>query len=195
MHGDIKPENVLVAKDQKSNYGIKVTDFGYSCFGSDDNHLVRLPQSKPWQAPEYHPRWFSLQDARKMDYYSFGLLCLWLLFSKETLIVPNFPNVSVDLAFAGRDEEAEGLLEILKENDRLPAGVESLLSLEPSLSQEVRFFLQAFLRSALHRVPIKRELNTDAFIKQFSDYDDTREELGFVRNHCQGIRSNLVAYY
>lgn len=157
-----------------------MTDFGYSCLGSSDDDLVRLPQSKPWQAPEYHSRWFPLQLAKKMDYYSFGLLCLWLLFSKEKLITPEFQTINVDLAFAGRDEEAERILEMLKKNGHLPTCVESLVSQEPSLSQDARCFLKAFLSTALHRDPARRVLDIDSFIEQFSSYDDTRDDLRFA---------------
>ena len=58
----------------------KMTDFGYSCFGTDDSDIVYLPCSLPWAAPEYHSRGFMLRDAKKMDVYSFGMLCLYILF-------------------------------------------------------------------------------------------------------------------
>lgn len=53
-----------------------MTDFGFSCFECTDNELVRVARSRPWEAPEWHDRWFHLKDIKKMDVYSFGLLCL-----------------------------------------------------------------------------------------------------------------------
>jgi serine/threonine protein kinase len=39
-----------------------------------------MPRSKYWTAPEWHEREFLPIEARRMDSYSFGMLCLWLLF-------------------------------------------------------------------------------------------------------------------
>jgi serine/threonine protein kinase len=60
-----------------------MTDFGYSCYGANDDDIVRLPYSRPWAAPEYHSRDFTLRDAKRMDVYSFGMLCLYILFQKR----------------------------------------------------------------------------------------------------------------
>lgn len=40
-----------------------------------------MPRSNPWAAPEWiigHE--FAFSEAQKMDAYSFGMLCVWLLF-------------------------------------------------------------------------------------------------------------------
>ncbi len=58
----------------------KVTDFGYSTLFKNENPSVRMPRSKFWTAPEWHEREFLPTQARRMDAYSFGMLCLWLLF-------------------------------------------------------------------------------------------------------------------
>ena len=57
----------------------KVTDFGYSTIFTGDD-LIDMPISVPWNAPEHHHRGFDSISAMKMDVYSFGLVCLWLLF-------------------------------------------------------------------------------------------------------------------
>ena len=38
-----------------------------------------MPFSETWTAPEWHHRGFEPSAAMKMDAYSFGLLCLWIL--------------------------------------------------------------------------------------------------------------------
>ena len=58
----------------------KITDFGYSTLFATDNDLVTMPKSDLWTAPEHHHRQVRPTQARKMDIYSFGMLCLWLLF-------------------------------------------------------------------------------------------------------------------
>lgn len=80
IHGDIKPTNVLVFENDSNGYIAKVADFGYSTLFASDNELVKMPRSPYWVAPEWHHRGCKAADAMKMDIYSFGMLCLWLLF-------------------------------------------------------------------------------------------------------------------
>lgn len=80
IHGDIKPENVLIFKNRYGDCVAQVTDFGYStlCAGQG---LIDMPYSKGWTAPEWGQRGgFEFSDAKKMDAFSFGVLCLWFLF-------------------------------------------------------------------------------------------------------------------
>ena len=58
----------------------RVTDFGYSTLFATDTDLVTMPKSDLWTAPEHHRRQVRPTQARKMDVFSFGMLCLWLLF-------------------------------------------------------------------------------------------------------------------
>lgn len=57
--------------------------------------LIDMPKSKYWSAPEHHHRKFRLSDAMKMDVYSFGMLCMWLIFYNNT----EYPdrNFQIDL--------------------------------------------------------------------------------------------------
>ncbi|KAF8249188.1 hypothetical protein K440DRAFT_641542 [Wilcoxina mikolae CBS 423.85] len=81
VHGDLKPENVLVFTNA-SGYTAKVTDFGYSYFGASEDEVVYLPFSSRWAAPEYNGAGFVLRDAKKSDFYSYGLLYWYILFQK-----------------------------------------------------------------------------------------------------------------
>lgn len=50
-----------------------------------------MPTSRPWNAPEHHERELHPKAAKAMDVYSFGMLCLWLLFAvgaSSTLPLP-----------------------------------------------------------------------------------------------------------
>ena len=88
-HRDIKPSNALAFKDGAGDRFANLADFAYAgwAIGNTDNILVHPPRSWPWDAPEYHHRGFTVSAVKKMDVYSFGLLCLWLLyFDKEPLM-------------------------------------------------------------------------------------------------------------
>jgi serine/threonine protein kinase len=89
VHGDIKPQNVLIFNDSSRKYVAKMADFGYSTMVVNDSQTVLLPKSVPWHAPEHHHRNFKFRDAKKTDSYSLGMLCLWLLFQdrfQESLV-------------------------------------------------------------------------------------------------------------
>ena len=79
MHGDIKPENVLVYRGESGKPQAKVIDFGYSCFGCKEENYVHLGFTAFWHAPEWHQSAFTIKEAKSMDLYSFGKLCAWIL--------------------------------------------------------------------------------------------------------------------
>lgn len=80
VHGDIKPQNVLVFGGINVPYFARVTDFGYSTFFAKPGDKILMPQTRFWVAPEYcKGQLVDREAAQKMDVYSFGLLCLWLI--------------------------------------------------------------------------------------------------------------------
>ena len=80
VHGDIKPQNVLVFKDAITRKTtVKMADFGYSTLAVGESGTVILPKSSPWNAPEHHFGEFKAHEAKKTDVYSFGMLCLWVI--------------------------------------------------------------------------------------------------------------------
>lgn len=79
VHGDIKPDNILVCKGQSGELQAKVTDFGYSCFGCKEEDHVHLGYTAFWHAPEWRHRAFTIKEAKLMDLYSFGKICTWIL--------------------------------------------------------------------------------------------------------------------
>lgn len=80
MHGDIKPDNVLVYEQDGGGLCAKVIDFGYSCFGCAETDLVKLAHTPLWQAPEWRQGPFTIKEAKLTDVYSYGKLCAWVLF-------------------------------------------------------------------------------------------------------------------
>ena len=84
VHGDIKPDNVLVFQDETNRPFARVADFGFSTIFNSQS-TVLMPKSGHWTAPEWHHRGFTPASAMKMDVYSLGVLSLWLIFYKAQL--------------------------------------------------------------------------------------------------------------
>jgi serine/threonine protein kinase len=136
IHGDIKPQNVLVFKDDSGSYTAKMADFGFATLAMGDG-LINIAISQPWNAPEHHYRGFKLSEAMKTDIYSFGMLCLWLLFRGNK----KYPK--------------QDLLKELKSKDKLPALAYELIT-TTGLNDEQKRDLYSFFNSTLVKDPDRR---------------------------------------
>lgn len=102
VHGDVKPGNILVSEDpERPVISVTLTDFGFSCFADTEEDLVRL-EAPEWRSHQH----FALRDAKKLDMYSFGLLCMWLFFKDETLSQWGHTSAEVHTAFMDKDNHA-----------------------------------------------------------------------------------------
>lgn len=79
MHRNIKPENVLIFNAAKIGYSTKLADFGWSCFERVPGGKVFIPKSKLLFAPKWHHREVSIEFAKRMEIFSLGMLCLWII--------------------------------------------------------------------------------------------------------------------
>lgn len=176
VHGDIKPENVLIDKGpEPSTFGVKMTDFGYSCYGSTDEDLVKLPRSQPWEAPEHHPRWFTLAAAKKTDIYSFGLLCLWLLFPGENLTT-QLGEINLDLAFGGEKGQPQAQLETLKHEGSILDCALELLFHHSELDEGVSSRLRCVFNLSLQLDPAERASTMHRFVELLYENEVTQYE-------------------
>lgn len=96
VHGDLKPDNILMFSDVASGFTAKVADFGYSTLLAQDSQTIYMPESGHWTAPEWHHRGIGIESARRMDAYSFAMICFWLLI--YTLELKNDQDFRNDIA-------------------------------------------------------------------------------------------------
>ncbi|OAL51489.1 hypothetical protein IQ07DRAFT_563599 [Pyrenochaeta sp. DS3sAY3a] len=100
VHGDVKPQNVLMLDIDHEFVAPKLCDFGYSTAYTDPNSTITVSRTIPWNAPEVGNNMggYLPQEAVKTDVFSFGMLCLWTLFCKQfegTLgIASDFTDIS-----------------------------------------------------------------------------------------------------
>jgi serine/threonine protein kinase len=153
IHGDLKPENVLIFNSESGGYAAKVADFGYSGISLEraEDAKFHLPVSQPWNAPEV-TKWNSvlvLSAARNADIYSFGLLCLWTLFHDR------FPTPSEEC-----DDTTDDLdwIQALKDKDLLFSFAMECMENTESLREEDIEGLVLFFSWTLADESISRQL-------------------------------------
>lgn len=117
-----------------------------------------MPKSGIWRAPEWHHRGFRPEGARKMDIFSFGLVCLWMLFAVDPPLRPTRDDQRV-ISFEEDCDPAQNLLELWKIDygrDELTAWA---LSLASERTESNGSDLANFFKSALAVDPQKRDMN------------------------------------
>jgi len=154
IHGDIKPQNVLVFNNATDKSTVKVADFGYSTLAIAEEGKVFLPKSRPWNAPEHHFREFTLLEAKKTDVYSFGMLCLWVLFANN---LPDIPQTtaegSTELISFGAPYGPRTLLEQIKDDDKVEGIAYEFMQTMPDLNDEQKIKLQKFFSLTVSKIP------------------------------------------
>ena len=165
---------MLVFKDPiTKEITVKVADFGYSTPTVGKAGKVLLPKSRPWNAPEHHFGEFEVQEAKKTDVYSFGMLCLWILFENR---LSNFQQTTADgtTGFISFDipffRSPPTLLECLKNEDRLEGVANHLLGSLPGLNvdSEYTIRLKDIFSLTLPHNPEKRTCNLERVIGPLS---------------------------
>ena len=159
VHGDIKPQNVLVFVE-KSRFVAKVADFGFATHFQSEDDLVSIPRSAPWNAPEHHSGDFKPEQAKQMDMYSFGMLVFWLLYeagSPGNLPLPS--NAVLDsgqLATFAACQPEKNLIQLWKRDNRLVKWVCWLVLEDGELDSSIADRLVSFFQLTLALDPKSR---------------------------------------
>jgi serine/threonine protein kinase len=201
IHGDIKPQNVLIFKGDNGSFTAKVADFGFSTRSAHDDHHIALPESWPWYAPEIreYPE-LSPQQAAKTEVFSFGMLCLWFMFEKYLSGVLPLPGAAQSARssyiYKGEDRSLQFLADLKKE-DSLTQLASQLVMVETDLDVESRQMLEHFFRGCLPCDPKSRDVDIQYLLKHMNVHQ--YELLVLVMNHAkycsrtQPIASSAVA--
>jgi serine/threonine protein kinase len=97
---------------------IKVADFGFSSFATaGSSGAVKLARTEPWEAPEWHHRYTTLENAKKMDIYGFGLLLLWALFRDRPIPQLVEPSLTLEEALFSTETRTTARVQALKKKD------------------------------------------------------------------------------
>jgi serine/threonine protein kinase len=156
IHGDIKPENVLIYKDGTGVFTGRLTDFGYSSQFTDADEYIFMPKSWPWYAPEHHHRGFRPENARNMDMFSFGVLSLWVMYrpylSGTSLLPAELLWTSQYITSRTKDVD-RWTLDELKKRDELVKFAQQLVSDDTGLEDSAKYELRVFFGTVLQCNP------------------------------------------
>ena len=179
IHGDIKPANILMFRDSTGEVVPRMADFGYSTIvQNDDNETIKLPRSRPWDAPEHTFGPCNFVAASRMDIFSLGMVCLWLLChqkaGEETLLLPVPDSNAIDISARFSWSRS---IEQWKESDYLIRLAKSaVLSFENSTNNQQNR-LDEFFTSALQITPADREHDVRQLLRIVEE--DPRSEPDF----------------
>ena len=118
---------------------------------------IDMAKTRPWNAPESDSTWFfDFSGAKKTDIYSFGTLCIWILFRENS----NDATLQSGESWVARLRE-DGQLRTFA-----TAQVEALLELE----QPRRAGLQQFFNMSLAEDPETRDLFSEGLFYDYHQY-------------------------
>ncbi|KAI1118428.1 kinase-like domain-containing protein, partial [Nemania sp. NC0429] len=142
IHGDIKPQNVIMFKADDGSFVPKVADFGYSTLLSEPEVTISLPRSRPWFAPEIleYPN-FSPAQASLADIFSYAV---------ETVTGVRATQDYQDIAL-------RKLSDMRSDNSSLVELSAYLISTDTNFDAETRNRLREFFHGTLSDDPHERQ--------------------------------------
>ena len=134
--------------------GVRVSDFGFSSIWAGPDDVIQVPMTEPWNAPEWHHRGFTFEEARKMDIFSFGLLSIWVVMQAHEL-EPELQDIR-SLLFTAQGDWKIDVLEDAKIDDSLVDTLTRTLARPGSTRiQEFSTLLEVFRRTLRSDVDVR----------------------------------------
>jgi serine/threonine protein kinase len=144
-------------------YTARVTDFGYSTRFANEDDGFTMPKSWPWNAPEHHHRKFRPAQARKMDLFSLGMVCLWVIFEKYLSGIVPLPQeilwVEPYIQSCGEKHRSKSILQAAKDENKLVQLARQLVMAEGDLEDYQKEQLRRFFDASLVREPNSRDVD------------------------------------
>jgi serine/threonine protein kinase len=167
VHGDIKPGNVVVFSKSSDSHDVvaKMIDFGYSCYGMEDEDMVQIIGTPLWSAPENIGDGVTILSAKKMDVYSFALVCCWILFF-DTVSLDNRIEVPMEESSIADKPKKKmyRFIERIKDAERPEGPISEVISQTLFLGEQKSLLLQKLLTEALCKNPSSRPYHWSEFI-------------------------------
>jgi tetratricopeptide (TPR) repeat protein len=171
----------------------KVADFGYSQTYLSSEDKLSVARTTPWCAPEVTERsdGYLSHEAKLTDIYSFGMMCLWMIFADELAQNFGIHHDMTDFSTADTQEQISSFTKIkkLKDEDRLRLICKDLILRLP-LQPNQKVSLTKVFNSSLARDPLQRTLDMEK-IRALLD-DSLNDSSGFPAEMIPDIPSEKV---
>jgi hypothetical protein len=119
-----------------------------------ENDTIDMATTWPWNAPECEEKWlFNFWDAQRTDIYSFGALCLWILFNE-------------DFRSEDSDDFNYNWIEQLRKSQTTKSSALAQVEKIPNLAPEHMRGLQRFFEMSMAEEPENRKLYLEGLFYQ-----------------------------
>jgi serine/threonine protein kinase len=175
VHGDIKPQNILIFPSDGSRFRACVSDFGFSIVESMSQGAARLPTSMNWNAPEHQQREFTVEEAKFMDVYSCGLIILRVFFGESFDKVVREAAQIEDAHACGNSELESLVIHNMKKEDEVRRFACDFVNRNNDLQVDIKQNLWKIFNQSLSASPTQRSSMSEIFcgISSENRYVDT----------------------
>lgn len=149
---------MLVFKGSSGDLNVRVTDFGYSSVfaHAQDVENIQIATSEPWTAPEHWiGREYTVADAKATDIYSYGLLCLWCLYSESIEKIAPSSSYRSYISFDNLKDD-DNAIEDFKAEDKMQSLACELVEADKSLNFTQKDELKSLFKACLTTISASR---------------------------------------
>ena len=118
---------MLVFEQRSGEYTATLADLGHSISFNEDDDRAHMPRSTPWEAPNHSLRIkYRFSDMVGMEVYSFGMVCMWLLFHERLLergIALERVGKAKDLDYLRNLKNGRGMYEVARDLTQKTPGI------------------------------------------------------------------------
>ena len=111
VHGDVKPENIIMCSHKEKMFVPKLADFGFAIIESTESSEIMIGGTRTWRAPEsFSP--IPISKLKLTDVYSFGLVA-W------SIAIDGTDPFKLVLPYFDQDEDRFAAIDIIKSEDEV----------------------------------------------------------------------------
>jgi serine/threonine protein kinase len=174
VHGDVKPENILICSHSKETFIAKLADFGFAIIETVEASEILIGGTRTWRAPEASAP-VSQSLLRKTDVYSFGLLT-W------SVAIDGGNPFNIFIPDSVRGEERLLAMDLLKEHDEVV-----------ELSKFDHWIFRSKVLTELQSRLPSMDANSRGLISMVSDLERVQKALVGLSEEPVGLSAQLAA--
>ena len=159
IHGDIKPENILIGND----YRTKLIDFGFSQKIRDNNNIINTPSGTDiYCSPEIRKAYIQGYDGFKSDIFSLGVLLFVIKLAKFPFNTSGYSDKKYRLIMYKNYDEYWNGFKNDKLSDEFKDLMNHLICYDPSERFDIKEILEhPWIIKNVHNIEKNTDINMD----------------------------------